>query len=374
MSGLKERRIAVADPRGDLAELRDRIVDAVVDVIDSGSYILGKQVATFEDALAARLRTPGTVGVGSGTDALVLALTALGISSGDEVITVSHTAGPTVAAIRMLGALPVFVEVTEDTYCMDAQALDAAVGPRTKAILTVHIYGHPADLTAIGAVARRHSVPVIEDCAQAQDAAIDGRSVGTIGEAGCFSFYPTKTLGGLGDGGLVTSTNRNLIDRMRVLRTYGWTRPQFSEIAGGRCSRLDELQAAILRVKLDRLTQDVERRRQLAQRYNAGLAGLPLILPHEKSGCHHVYHLYVVRSDRREALARHLDRAGISTAIHYPFPVHVQPGLAAGARIPQPLSVTERLAGEILTLPLYPSMSDADQSRVVEGVSSFFKS
>ena len=255
---------------------------------------------------------------------------------------------------------------------MDARTLEAAIGPRTKAILPVHIYGHPADLTAIGAVARRHGVPVIEDCAQAQDAAIDGHSVGTIGEVGCFSFYPTKTLGALGDAGLVASTNRNLIDRMRLLRIYGWTRPQFSEIAGGRCSRLDELQAAILRVKLDRLTQDVERRRRIAQRYNAGLAGLPLILPYEKSGCRHVYHLYVVRSDRRDALARHLDLAGISTAIHYPFPVHVQPGLASGARMPHPLLVTGKLAGEILTLPLYPSMSDADQNRVVEAANSFF--
>ena len=326
-------RIPFADPHRDLAGQRDRIIDAVASVIDSGSYILGGEVAALEQALAARLGTPGTVGVGCGTDALVLGLLAVGVGAGDEVVTVSHTAGATAAAIRMIGAVPVLIDIVGDTYCMDAGKLEAAIGPRTKAILPVHLYGHPADLSAIGAVARRSGIPIVEDCAQAQEALFDGRPVGGIGDMGCFSFYPTKTLGALGDGGMVTSSSPDLLDRARQLRTYGWNKPQYCEIPDGRCSRLDEIQAAILRVKLDRLEQDVERRRSIAQRYRAGLAGLPLALPVELKGCRHVYHLFVVRSDRRDALARYLDRNGISTGIHYPHAVHTQPGFRAKSRV-----------------------------------------
>jgi dTDP-4-amino-4,6-dideoxygalactose transaminase len=365
-------KVPLADPHADLAGLRERIVAAVAGVIDSGSYILGKEVTALEDELAKRLGAVGGVGVGCGTDALVLGVLAVGAGPGDEVVTVSHTAGATAAAIHMTGAVPVFIDVREDTYCMDAQVIDAAIGPRTKAILPVHLYGHPADMTAIGAVARRHNVPVVEDCAQAQDATIDGRPVGTIGEVGCFSFYPTKTLGAVGDGGMVASSRRAVVERVRALRTYGWTRPQRSESPGGRCSRLDELQAAILRVKLTRLTEDVERRRRIAQRYDAGLAGLPLILPVESPGCRHVYHLYVVRCDRRDALARHLEQDGISTGIHYQYPVHVQPGLIAGARIAGTLRTTESVVREILSLPIYPSMTAESQDRVIASVRSFF--
>jgi dTDP-4-amino-4,6-dideoxygalactose transaminase len=213
---------------------------------------------------------------------------------------------------------------------------------------------------------------VVEDCAQAQEATIDRRPVGAIGEVGCFSFYPTKNLGAIGDGGLIVSANPDLVDRLCRLRTYGWSKSQFAELPNGRCSRLDELQAAILNVKLDHLAADVERRRAIAFRYNAAFADLPLILPTEKPGCRHVYHLYVIRCNRRDDLAQHLDHAGIETAIHYPFAVHTQPGLAAGARIPQPLKVTDMIVREILSLPLYPSMSNHDQDRVIEGVRSFY--
>jgi dTDP-4-amino-4,6-dideoxygalactose transaminase len=366
-------RIPFADPRGELLELRERILAAVTEVVDSGSYILGKQVAALEEELAAKLGVPGAVGVGCGTDALVLGLLAAGVGAGDEVITVSHTAGATVAAIRMIGAVPVLVDVRDDTYCMDARALDAAIGPSARAILPVHLYGHPADLAAIGAVAQRHDIPVVEDCAQAQEASIDGRPVGSIGKIGCFSFYPTKILGALGDGGMVTSRDHDLIERLRGLRTYGWTRPQYSEVANGRCTRLDELQAAILRIKLTQLTQNIERRRQIARRYHDALANLPLVLPVERSGYCHVYSLYVVRCNRRHELVAHLERNGISIGIHYQHPAHVQPGLAAGARIAGSLETTEAVAREILSLPIYPSMSIETQDRVVASVRAFFE-
>jgi dTDP-4-amino-4,6-dideoxygalactose transaminase len=274
----------------------------------------------------------------------------------------------------MVGAVPVLVEVDPETFCLDPSALEAALSPRSKAVLPVHLYGHPADLHRIGLFARQRGLAVVEDCAQAQGATIEQHPVGSIGDVGCFSFYPTKNLGAIGDGGMAVSKHPGLVDRLRRLRTYGWSKSQFAEIAQGRCSRLDELQAAILNVKLGSLAANLERRRNIARQYNAAFADLPLVLPREQPGCRHAYHLYVVRCEEREALARHLDRAGIGTAIHYPFPVHAQPGLAAGSRIPQPLLLTEKLAGEILTLPLYPSMSEPDQARVIEGVRSFFGS
>ena len=224
----------------------------------------------------------------------------------------------------------------------------------------------------ICAIARKAGIAVIEDCAQAQEATVAGRQVGSIGDAGCFSFYPTKNLGAVGDGGLISASRSEVVDRVRRLRTYGWTKPQFAELADGRCSRLDELQAAILNVKIDHLAEAVQRRCAIARQYNSAFSDLPLVLPFEPPGRRHVYHLYVVRCDRRDALARHLDGVGISTGIHYPYPVHVQPGIASGARIPGPLNVTEAAVGEILTLPLYPAMTANDCQRVIESVREFF--
>ena len=371
---VRDARIPLADPRADLASKREAILAAIANVVDQGSYILGPEVQSLERAMARRLGVAGTIGVGSGTDALVIGLVALGVERDDEVITVSHTAGPTVAAIHMAGATPVLVEVDAATYCLDPGAIEAAIGPQTKAIMPVHLYGHPADLDRICAIARRHGIAVIEDCAQAQEAAIDRRPVGSIGDVGCFSFYPTKNLGALGDGGLVAAANEQLVERVRRLRTYGWTEPQYAGMPRGRCSRLDEMQAAILNVKLASLAGDVDRRRAIAGRYNDAFAGLPLVLPVERAGCRHAYHLYVVRCDRRDALARHLDRAGIATGKHYPHLVHAQPGLAGGARIPVPLTRSESIVEEILTLPLYPSMSEDQSDRVIAGVRSFFGS
>jgi dTDP-3-amino-3,4,6-trideoxy-alpha-D-glucose transaminase len=364
--------VPLADPRADLASLRGDILTALARVVDSGAYILGPEVAGFERALSTQLGVTGAVGVGSGTDALVLALLALEVGPGDEVITVSHTAGPTVAAINMTGATPVLVDIEPSTYCLDPAALEAAVSPRTRAILPVHLYGHPADLPRICEFAHGRGIAVIEDCAQAQHATISGRMVGSFGELGCFSFYPTKNLGAIGDGGAIAATGDKLVERLRRLRTYGWTKPQYAELALGRCSRLDEMQAAILNVKLGHLGEAVERRREIARLYNEAFADLPLTLPVEREDCRHVYHLYVMRSDRAAALEQHLGGLGIGSGRHYPFPVHVQPGLAFGARIPASLTVTETIVGEILTLPLYPSLSSEQQARVIKGVRTFF--
>jgi dTDP-4-amino-4,6-dideoxygalactose transaminase len=372
MTSSTTARIPLADPCADQAHLRAEILAAVARVIDGGTYILGREVAEFEQRFAQMVGAAGAIGVASGTDALALALLAVGVSRGDEVITVSHTAGPTVAAIRMIDAVPVLVDVEPRSLGLDPETLEGAVSARTRAILPVHLYGCPADLDRICGLARARHIPVVEDCAQAHGAAIGGRPVGSIAEAGCFSFYPTKNLGAIGDGGAITASRNDILERARRLRAYGWTKPQLSEIADGRCSRLDELQAAVLNVKLERLAEQVNKRRAIAERYNAAFADLPIVLPRAPAGREHAYHLYVIRSDRRDALARHLDTAGIATGIHYPYPVHRQPGLVGGARIPQPLTLTEVLGGEILSLPLYPGMGSDACDRVIETVRSFF--
>ena len=363
--------VPLAYPRGEVQALRQQIADAVMRVIDGSVYILGPEVAAFEKALAASIDAREAIGVASGTDALALALLGAEVTVGDEVITVSHTAGPTVAAIRMVGAVPVLVDIDPENYCLDPGKLAAALGPRTKAIIAVHLYGHPADITAIRRAAP--GVTVIEDCAQAQGATSSGRPVGNLGDVSCFSFYPTKNLGAIGDGGAVVTSNAGIGERVRKLRTYGWTKPQFAELEYGRCSRLDALQAALLSVKLSALSDGVARRRGIAARYRDGLKNLPLTLPSEASDCQHAYHLYVVRSDRRDALEAHLSKEAIGTGRHYPLPVHKQPGLVAHARIPAPLSVTEAISGEILSLPMFSTMTDAQADRVVTAVKGFFR-
>lgn len=362
--------VPLAYPRGEAQALRAEIAEALMRVVDSPVYILGPEVAAFEKALAASVGASDAIGVASGTDALVLAQLALGVGPGDEVITVSHTAGPTVAAIRMAGAVPVLVDIDPATYCLDPSKLKGALSPSTKAIIAVHLYGHPADLSAIRAAAP--GVPVIEDCAQAQGATSDGKPVGGLGDAACFSFYPTKNLGAIGDGGAVTSSDTAIADRVRKLRTYGWTRPQYAELENGRCSRLDEIQAALLSVKLKVLPGHIERRRAIAARYRDGLSDLPLTLPAEMPGNGHAYHLYVLRSDKRDALEAHLQKRSIGTGRHYPLAVHQQPGLAVHARIPAPLTVTERIGGEILSLPMFSTMTDAQADSVVAAVNDFF--
>jgi dTDP-4-amino-4,6-dideoxygalactose transaminase len=366
--------IPFADPASDLAGDFDQITKAVADVLKGGHYILGPRVAEFEAAMADRLGLPSTVGVASGTDALVIGLQSLGVGRGDEVVTVSHTAGPTVAAINMLGATPVLVDIEADTFCLDPHKLEAALSPKTKAIIAVHLYGHPADLTKICELANRRQIAVVEDCAQALGAAIRERPVGGIGDISCFSFYPTKNLGAIGDGGLVTARNSDLLLRVRQLREYGWTKRQYAELPGGRASRLDEIQAAILLIKLRSFDEAINKRRAIALRYNEAFRDLPVTVPIERKECRRVFHLYVIRSDRRDHLAAQLNQKRIATGLHYPYPAHAQPAFAKTSRVPEPLTVTDKVANEILTLPLFPSMTAAQQDRVIEAVRGYYGS
>ncbi len=346
--------IPFADPRAENATIRGEILAAMTRVVDRGPYILGPEVEAFEREFSSYVGCGHGVGVGNGTDALHVALRAVGVGPGDEVITVAHTAVATATAIRQAGGRPVFVDIDPATYTMDATRLGAAITDRTMAIVPVHLYGLPADLGPIAETARDHDVALVEDCAQAHGARYRDRPVGSFGEAACFSFYPTKNLGALGDGGMITTRESDLAERCRLLRQYGW-RERYVSATEGWNTRLDEVQAAVLRVKLRGLDARNEARRALAARYSRRLDGMPLGLPIEPEGRQHVYHLFVIRSTGRDALADHLRAAGIGTGVHYPLPIHRQPAFATagGPYLPQ----TDRAASEVLTLPLHPTLA-----------------
>ena len=330
-------------------------------VFASGRFILGEQVAAFEREFAAYCGARHGVGVGSGTEAIHLALLACGIGAGDEVITVPNTAVATVAAIEQTGARPVFVDVDFHARTLDPLLLEAAITPRTRAILPVHLYGLPAELDPILALARAHGLRVIEDCAQAHGALYrsleprSGRRVGSLGDLGCFSFYPTKNLGAYGDGGFITTNDDALAERLRLLRTYGWRERDHSVIKGLN-SRLDELQAAVLRVKLGHLDAWNAQRRNLAALYSESLCDSGVSIPAEPLGVESVYHLYVISTPRRDALRVHLKARGVETLVHYPAPIHLQEAYAGMGRAAGSFPNAERLAREVLSLPLYPEM------------------
>jgi dTDP-4-amino-4,6-dideoxygalactose transaminase len=356
------------DLRSQYLAHKEEIDAALSRVLNSGWYILGKEVAAFEEEYAAFCGAVGCVGVNSGTDALTLALRALEVGPGDQVITVAHTAVATVAAIALTGATPVLVDIDPATYTMNPHALEAAVTPATKAVIPVHLYGHPAEMDAILEFARGHGLAVIEDCAQAHGASCMGRPVGTLGDLGCFSFYPTKNLGALGDGGAVIGDNPGLLERVRLLREYGWTpAARYVSMIPGMNSRLDELQAAVLRVKLRYLAEENETRRSLAARY-AELLADAVTTPVEAHACRHVYHLYVVRAPARDAVRRRLEELGVGSGIHYPTPIHRQPAYAQGSVIAHDLAETERAATEILSLPLQPHLSVRQIERVAQAL------
>ena len=359
--------IAGANPRAQYLAHKGEIDEAMRRVVDRGQYILGEEVQAFEREFAAYSGVSHAVGVGSGTEALHLALVACDIGRGSEVITVAHTAVATVAAIELAGATPVLVDIEPDHYTLDPALLRSAITPRTKAIIPVHLYGQPADLDPIVSLARSHGIRVIEDCAQAHGAMYAGARVGTKGDLGCFSFYPTKNLGALGDGGIVVTDDAELARKMRLLREYGWAERYVSHVCGWN-SRLDEIQAAILRVKLRYLDEDNRARARLAGDYAAGLADAGLVLPGARPRATHVYHMYVVRSRFRDALQSFLRSRGIAALVHYPVPIHVQPAYEGRLRGHDRLPETERAAREVLSLPMYPQLSDADLSCVVKAV------
>lgn len=367
--------IPQTNPKAAYLAQREAIDAAIRRVLEAGWYIQGEEVGAFEREFAAWTGSRHAVAVASGTDALIVAMRGMGIGPGDGVISVSHTAVATVAAIELVGATPVVVDVDE-CWTMSVAALEATLAawparaPKPKAIVPVHIYGQPAAMPDIAAVAARHGLLLLEDNAQAHGATLDGRMVGRWGRAAAYSLYPTKNLGAIGDGGIITTDDDGLADTMRALREYGWRERYVSAIPGMN-SRLDPLQAAILRAKLGNLSQDTARRREIAARYDAGLAGLPgLQLPKVRAGAVPVYHLYVVDAGtRRDALQAGLKEKGVGTLVHYPVPVHLQPAyrdrIVTGAG---GLPNTERAARSVLSLPLYPQLTDAEVEAVIVAV------
>ena len=365
-----------SNPKANYLCHKAEIEAAVKGVLESGCYILGNEVSSFEDEFAYYLRVAHAVGVNSGTDALELALRACGVGCGDFVVTVSHTAVATVAAIVRANAQPVFADIDPQSLAIDPQHLEDLLekwkGPRPKAIIPVHLYGQPVDMLSILEIARRYGLFVVEDCAQAHGAAINGRKVGAWGDLGCFSLYPTKNLGALGDGGIVVTNDDKLFEQVVLLREYGWQTRYVSKIRGTN-SRLDEIQAAILRVKLRYLDDENERRRMIAKVYTKSLFGSGLTLPKLIRGTVPVFHQYVIRSKERNALQAKLKEQGIGTAIHYPVPIHKHEAYCDRIFSPLPLIHTEKVVSQILSLPMYPELMDREVERVIRAILMFTK-
>jgi len=350
--------ISIVDLRKEYAEISREINRAIRQVVKSGWFILGEELERFEDEFSNYIGTKYAIGVNSGSDALLLALQALGIDKGDEVITVSHTFISTVDAIVRNGAKPVFVDITPDTYCIDVTKIEERITKKTKALLPVHLYGHPADMQPIMEIAKKYKLSVIEDACQAHGAEYKGSKVGSIGDIGCFSFYPVKNLGAYGDGGMIVTNNEGLAQKLRMLRNYGQARKYYHDFIGIN-SRLDEMQAAILRVKLKHLDDWNNKRREAARLYDRLLKSASVVIPIEKKYAKHVYHLYVIRCKERDRLQQRLLAKGIQTQIHYPIPVHKQKAYTdLGIRTQLP--ITETICNEILSLPIYPELKNAE--------------
>jgi dTDP-4-amino-4,6-dideoxygalactose transaminase len=368
--------IPLVDVKAAYLRHRDGIDAAMRDVIENTRFIQGREVGEFERAFADFTASGHCVGVGSGTAALHLCLAALGVGPGDEVAVPAHTFIATAEPLTWLGARPRFVDVEPETGCMDPTALKASIDG-VKAVLPVHLYGRPADMSAILAIAAEADVPVVEDAAQAHGAEIDhddtSRRAGSVGVAGCFSFYPGKNLGAFGDAGAITTDDETLAATVRMLRDHGRTTKYEHRIVGY-AHRMDTLQAAILAVKLTTLGDDNGRRRGLAAAYTRGLAGVgDLRLPPDTPGRDSVFHLYVVRTAHRDALLKHLHAAGVGAGIHYPIPLHLQPAYEFLGYRRGDLPVTEAWAGECLSLPLFPELTDVQQDLVIAAVTSYFE-
>jgi dTDP-4-amino-4,6-dideoxygalactose transaminase len=360
-------KIPFLDLKAAYLELKDEIDAAIARVCSSGWYILGEEVEAFEQEYAEYCEAKHCVGVGNGLDALVLALRALDVVPGDEVIVPSNTYIATWLAVSQVGAAPVPVEPDPATYNIDPSNIEAAITPRTKAILPVHLYGCPADLDPILEIARRHSLKVVEDAAQVHGARYKGKRIGAHADAVCWSFYPGKNLGALGDGGAVTTDDEVVADRVRLLGNYG-SREKYVNLEKGMNSRLDPIQAAVLRVKLKALDGWNERRRALAASYDAGLASSGLGLLQVPEWAEPVWHLYIVRSTERDALQSRFTEAGISTLIHYPIPPHMQAAYAGLGIAPEALPLAQKLAGEMLSLPIGPHLSPTEPPAIARTV------
>lgn len=356
--------IPFIDLKREYAEIKEEIIQAISKVLESGQFILGEELEKFEKEFSNYIGVKYGIGVNSGSDALFLALRALGIGKGDEVITVSHTFTSTADAIVRNCARPVFVDIEADTYCMDVTKIEEKITDKTKAIIPVHIYGHPVDMDPVMEIAESYGLYVVEDACQAHGAEYKGKKVGSIGDMGCFSFYPTKNLGGYGDGGMIVTNDEELADKLRMLRNYG-SRTKYHHEFLGVNSRLDEIQAAILRVKLKHLDEWNKRRRKNARLYNELLTNSRVITPTEKEYAKHVYHLYVIRSKCRDKLQNYLLESGIQTLIHYLIPVHMQK-VYANLGFSVNLPVTTLVCKEILSLPIHPWLSNEEVLKIAE--------
>jgi len=369
----KPERIAQVqflDLRATYNELREEIDVAVAGVLDSGSYILGPEVEAFEKEFAQYLGVKHCVGVSSGLDALHVALRAMNVGTGDEILVPGNTFIATWLAVSLTGALPVPIEPKLETYNIDPARIEAGITHRTKGILAVHLYGLPAEMDIVREVARKHGLWVMEDAAQAHGARYKGQRVGGLGDVACWSFYPGKNLGAFGDGGAITTNRDDVADCARILRNYGSKIKYFNEAKGMNC-RLDSVQAAVLRVKLRHLDEWNDRRRSVAQYYSRHLQDVGLVLPSAPSWVEAVHHLYVVRSKKREALQSHLKQCGIGTLIHYPVPPHLQKAYQELGMVEGSLPITEQIHREVLSLPMGPHLSEEQAEAVVEGVREF---
>jgi dTDP-4-amino-4,6-dideoxygalactose transaminase len=363
--------IPFLDLKAQYQALESEINTAIAEVLQSAQFILGPQVKSLEEQIAAYCECGFGVGVASGTDALRLALTALEIGPGDEVITTPFTFVATANTISHCGAKPVFVDIDPQTYTLDAAVVEASVTKRTKAIVPVHLYGHPCDMDTLLSLARSYGLKIVEDCAQAIGACYNGKKLGSLGDAGCLSFFPSKNLGAYGDGGMVVTNMPEVADRVDVLRRQGGKKKYNHEILGFN-SRLDTLQAAILEVKLKYLDEWQQGRRKVAERYNQLLSGLPLSSPCEAPGAYHVYHQYTIRTARRDELAAYLRDRGIPTMVYYPLCLHKQPLYASESDLLLPHA--EAAAREVLSLPIYPELGEQDLEHIAHAIHSFFSS
>lgn len=361
-------KIPLLDLTAQYESIKPEIDQAVQRVLDSGWFILGEEVESLENQIAAYTGTRYGVGVASGTDALILSLRALGIGSGDEVILPAYTFFATVGAVLHVGATPVLVDVDPETFCLDVKRTEEAVTPLTKAIIPVHLYGHPADMDALVKLGEKHNLKIIEDNAQAFGAEYRGRKTGSLGDAACLSFFPSKNLGGCGDGGMVLTSSPDTAEKVRMLRVHGWQKKYHPQTLGYN-SRLDALQAAILRVKLNYVDTWNERRREIAQKYHRAFADNPhLRIPVEKGDIRHVYHLYILQSTHRDQLQDQLTASGIASGIYYPQPLHLTKPCSSLGYQEGDFPAAEKASRETLAIPLYPDLTEEDVRRIIAAV------
>lgn len=355
------------------SEIHDLLTAAIDGVVRKGGFILGPEVESFEREFASYCGTQYGIGVSSGTDALFLALRAVGVGEGDEVVTAANTFIATFNAISCCGATPVPVDVDPDYYCIDPDRLAKAVTSRTRAIMPVHLYGQAADMDGVMRLAKEVGLPVIEDAAQAHGATFEGRKCGSMGFAGCFSFYPAKNLGAFGDGGMVVTNEEGISEKIILARNYGQREKNRHEQIGYNM-RLDEIQATVLRIKLERLDADNAARRLTAERYDERLESIPQVIPPacRTGGSAHVYHLYVIRCARRDSLRDYLSRKDIDSGTHYPTPPHLQPAYKGLGYQKGDFPVSERLAGEILSLPMFPGLRREEVDYVCDSIEEFY--